>query len=292
MGGANTVPDSQVRLRRALSFTCLLLQDPPDYAPSSWCRAFVYLRMSAQVSELTPRSLLWTHPAVHTWDFPTACLPPRHLLYPPRGRHTPCVVSPEQKLVPPLVGPFGHVLEDKRRRWRCEAFQVLPAAVKPPQEEEQSSGWWSTGPPLPHFRDTDTRGNLLTFNLWLSLSVNEALPAMLWCSPRRFTWSIKLWTKPKQKQQLRLTCINLSLPCAGARAHTHLEEAKRVARVCLRRRGEVWSISRWRAIEYVHIVRWCFLLVCARALTPRGADAARAHQVKKDALKLETHAPH
>lgn len=89
--------------------------------------------------------------------------PPQHLLPPPpRGRHTPCVVSPEQKLVPPLVGPFGHVLEDKRTRWRCEAFQVLPAAVKPPQEEEESS---STGPPLPHCRDTDTRGNLLTFNL-------------------------------------------------------------------------------------------------------------------------------
>lgn len=35
VGGANTVPDSQVRLHRALSFTCLLLQDPPDYAPSS-----------------------------------------------------------------------------------------------------------------------------------------------------------------------------------------------------------------------------------------------------------------
>lgn len=29
---------------------------PPRLAPSSWCRAFVYLRMSAQVSDLTPRS--------------------------------------------------------------------------------------------------------------------------------------------------------------------------------------------------------------------------------------------
>lgn len=76
------------------------------------------LRMSAQVSALTPRGALCAQSAHTSADFPTALPPPTHHQRPRPSssgtRHSPCVLSPQQKLVPPLVGPFGHVWRDKR----------------------------------------------------------------------------------------------------------------------------------------------------------------------------------
>lgn len=69
----------------------------------------------------------------HIYDPPSCSHLRRHL-----PAHTPCAVSPEQKLVPPLAGPFGHVLEDKRRAWRCERASGSsdPQRKRSPQADE------------------------------------------------------------------------------------------------------------------------------------------------------------